>query len=99
MGVALDVRDAERRHDGQILLERDGADVGQVFAAEDEVAAGLAAAVRDEAGVGDALEHALAVLVARADVAAVQRAADVVGRRAGLVDDHRQHVRPRPPST
>ena len=32
--IALHVRDAERRRDGEILEQRDGAEIGEIFAAE-----------------------------------------------------------------
>ena len=75
MAIALDVLDAERRYSREVLLHARSGRVRQVFAAQVQRAGGLRrAALRDQAGVGDAVEDALAILVARPRVATGQRA-------------------------
>ena len=72
VSVALDVLDAEGGHDGDVLEEGDGADVGEVFAREVDGAFPGGSRLSEGGGVGDALDDALAVLVAGAVVAEVE---------------------------
>lgn len=63
VAIAFDVRDAEGSHDGEVLEEGDGADVAEVFAAEE------AAMAVEEGEVEQAFGEAFAVFVAGAGVA------------------------------
>ena len=69
VAVALDVLDAEGGHDGEVLQEGDGADVGEVFAREVDGAFPGSSRLGEGGRVCDALDDALAVLVAGAVVA------------------------------
>src|SRR5262245_25671122 len=95
MPVALDAADSQGGTDSQILQEGDRADVRQVLPAGDEPARRLLLAqVGEQAGVDEALENALAVLVAGAVVAESQRPRQAVQLRVGLVDDQRRPILP-----
>src|SRR5258708_1085369 len=69
VAIAFDAGDSQGSADGEIGRKGHGADVGEVFATEYRGAAGMLAPRPDgERGAGDAVEHALAVLVARAGI-------------------------------
>ena len=67
MAIALHAGDAQGCRHGEILGQRDRTEVGEIFAAEDCRQTG-AAPLGEQAGVGDALENAFAILVAGAEV-------------------------------
>ena len=95
MPISLDVGDAEGGDDREVLQQGDRADVGEVFAADlTPLRAVGPVPLLDEAGVDQALEHALAVLVARAGVAEMERHGQTLQRGVGFVDDKRRAVRP-----
>lgn len=88
VAVAFDVRDAEGVHDGEVLEEGDGADVGEVFAAEDGTGGG------GGGEVGEPLDETLAVFVASAGVAEGEGAGEGIEGGVGFVDDDGRVVVP-----
>src|SRR5215813_7249188 len=92
MAVALDVRDAERPHGGEVLLERDDGERGQVLRGHEEKVPPLAAAIPPvhKRPVEERLEDTLAVLGAHATIAELDRRLERVELAVALVDDEGQ---------
>ncbi len=88
VAVALDVRDAEGVHDGEVLEEGDGADVGEVFAAEDGTGGG------GGGEVGEPLDETFAVFVASPGVAEGEGSGEGIEGGVGFVDDDGRVVVP-----
>ena len=88
VAVAFDVRDAEGVHDGEVLEEGDGADVGEVFAAEDGTGGG------GGGEIGEPLDETFAVFVASAGVAESEGAGEGIEGGVGFVDDDGRVVVP-----
>ena len=94
MPVALDVLDAECGHDGEVLQEGDGANIGEVFPREVDWAFTESSSLGEGGGVGDAFDDALAVLVTGAVVAEVEGIGKGIERTVGLVDYEGGSLRP-----
>ena len=86
MPVALDVLDAECGHDGEVLQEGDGADVGEIFSREVDGAFPGGFRLGEGGGVGDTFDDALAVLVTGAVVVEVEGVGKGIEGTVGLVD-------------
>lgn len=97
MAVSLDALDAEGGLDGKVLQEGDGSDIGEILAAHQQGSSAILLAGENEAAVGNALENALAVLVAGPGVAEFKCAGQAVELGVGLINDDRagDAVRPR----
>ena len=94
VAVAFGVGDAKESDDGEVLVEGDGADVGQVFGCEVKGLRGFGLAFAQECGVGEAFDDAFAVLVAGAGVAEFEGGGQAAEGAFGLVDDEGRAVRP-----
>ena len=88
VAVALDMGDAEQGHDAEVLQQGHGADVGEVFAAEDGATANDRAALLEQSGVREAFDDAFAVLVAGAAIAEIKRAGKIGEGAVAFINDH-----------
>ena len=91
--VSLDALDANRRHHRQVLYHGDWPDVTQIFTAHHGRVPGLSPSI-EQARIGDSLENALAVFVARPGVAKCQRLRQAFYRGVRFVDNDRRPIRP-----
>ena len=98
MPVALHAPDPEQRLHREVLQQRDRPDVRKILAAHHPSRSGIRPAeLGHAAGVRDALEHALAVLVAGPRITDFQRTSQAAGFRIRFVDDDRRSIGPRAP--
>src|SRR5262245_42840438 len=93
MAVPFDVIDTQNRHHRQVLLKSQRTQIAQVLTRQDSSLPAPSSGGQ-KARIRDAFDNALAVLVACARIAELERPRHVADRTVGLVDDQWRTIWP-----